>query len=326
MEIENHTLLPARLWRTVIDDQRIAAAAIVRATYRIEEERLHLDPEQVWRVSSTPWDSPVGVMPADDCFRRRGVDLLVFGSACAPRCRPAHKVDVRIVIGNWVGGVDVFGDRTWSCGLWTEPRASEPSPFVKIPLTLAYTFGGGYEWDGLHIPHSTNPTGKGWYVDARSADGQPLANIEDPRRPVQRWSDHPDPVGVGLCPGLFGPRIIRNVDFDDAGILRRLDPGLFNDAFPDLVAPRANPGDRCAVHGVRHDGPLVFELPPSPVKLRLRFGPRCFERDLQIDQIGIEPEIGRVFVTYRFQFRYHVVRMQKRSCELCWCPRPLQTT
>ncbi len=90
MQLHNHLPIHARLWRTILDDERIAAALVARLTYRIVDGRLLLDPEQVWEVPSTPWDSPVGPLPPEDCFRRGGVDLMVFGNAVAPRGQATH--------------------------------------------------------------------------------------------------------------------------------------------------------------------------------------------------------------------------------------------
>jgi hypothetical protein len=321
MELDNQTPVPAVLWRTILDQERIAAAVLARVTYRVVDRRLLLDPNQAWILDKTQYESPIGPRPPEDCFRRGGVDLLILGSARAPGGIPTPKVEVRFVVGSFVGGVDVHGERVWSTGFGAQLHATPPKPFVERPLSLACAFGGTQLWDGLEVPHPLNPEGKGYYIEERAAREQPLANIEDPRRPVRQWHDHVDPVGVGFCPRGFGPRIQRSVSFDTRGILTKLDAGFFNDAFPDMVAPEPEPGTLCQVHGVREQGALGFLIPRLPLSARIRIGDTIVDRDLRIDQIGVEPDLERVFITYRFPFRYTVVSMQPRACELRWSPR-----
>ncbi len=321
MKLDNSTPIPAVLWRTIMNQERIAAAVVARITYRVVDGRLLLDHEQAWTIDKAEYESPVGSLPPEDCFRRGGVDLLIFGSARAPGGSPTAKVEVRFQVGDFVGGVDVYGERLWTRGFGTGLRATAPASFVECPLTLAYAYGGKQVWDGLEVPYVSNPEGKGFYTEAANARDQPLPNIEDPRRPIKEWSDQPDPAGVGFCPRGFGPRVQRSVSFDERGMLNELRSGFFNEAFPDMVAPEVTPRTVCRVYGVRDDGPLVFRVPTLPLCALIDIGDAHVERHLQIDQIGVEPDLSRVFITYRFPFRYKVVRMQPRACQLRWSAR-----
>lgn len=321
MRFANETHVPALLWRTSIDDHRIAAAVVARITYRVADGRLAMDDEQPWLVSSTPWESPAGPLLPDDCFRRGGVDLIVIGSARAPGGRPTGKIEVRVALGDFVGGVDVYGERVWARGLGGDLHATRPIPFVERPLSLELAYGGKQMWDGLEAGFPANPRGLGWYLDADAAVDRPLPNIEAPGRPIERWSDQPDPVGVGFCPPGFGPALKRSVEFDRRGNLTKLSPTFFNNAFPDMIAPPPPEGARCTAFGVLERGQLAFRIPPVPLFTHVQIGATRVDRPLQIDQIGIEPDLGRVFITYRFPFRYAVIRMQPRACALRWSPR-----
>ncbi|EDM77495.1 hypothetical protein PPSIR1_24964 [Plesiocystis pacifica SIR-1] len=326
MELQNFTPVPAILWRTIVDDDRMAAAVVARITYRIVDGRLLLDSAQDWPIDKAEYDSPAGLRPPEDCFYRGGVDLIVLGSARAPRGQPAPKVEVRVYLDDaagysFVSGVDVYGERLWTRSFGGELVATAPRPFVECELSMANAFGGVQTWDQLPVPHVSNPEGKGYYTEAAAALEQPLANIEDPRRPVQRWSDHPDPVGVGFCPPQFGPKATRNTVLDERGVITKIEPSFFNEAFPDLVAPPPPPHARCQVYGVREQGAVGFRLPTPPLVARVRLGDKTVVRELAYDQIGVEPDLDRVFITYRYPFRYTVERMQARSCELHWSPR-----
>nr|WP_276599653.1 DUF2169 domain-containing protein [Nannocystis sp. SCPEA4] len=287
----------------------------VRITYDIVGDRLRVAGEQAWPVSPAPWDSPHGLLPGDELFYRGGVDLLVFGSARA--ARPVPRIDLDLRVGSsFRSRLAVFGDRVWKRG----PRglvSSAPVPFRDMPLTLDRSFGGSFEWDGLAVPFPDNPGGRGFYVDEDAAEGQPLPNIEDPAALIARWDDRPEPVGT-CSPGQgFGPRLRRSLEFDrDSGMLEVLRPTFFNAAFPQLIVPAARPGDRVSITGVREDGPLVFHLPDNLLRVRLAFGDETAEKTPAIDQIGVEPDLLRVFVSYRYPFRYVLNPLEKRSCEL----------
>ena len=100
MELDNATGLPALLFRTVVDDTRMAAAVIARITYLIGADgQLRRGEAQPWGVSAAPWDGPAGPMPSDDVFYRGGVDLFVFGEAWAPGGRPAPTSELRLSVG-----------------------------------------------------------------------------------------------------------------------------------------------------------------------------------------------------------------------------------
>lgn len=315
MKLDNRSPYHAHLFRGGIDERRLFGSVAVRVTYDIVGDRLRVADDQAWQVSPAPWDSPQGPLPGDELFYRGGVDLLVFGSARAARPVPRIDLDLRVGSG-FRGRVAVFGDRVWKRG----PRGLAPSapvPFRAMPLTLDRSFGGSFEWDGLAAGFPDNPAGRGYYPDERTAEGQPLANIEDPAALCARWDDRPEPVGTG-CPGQgFGPRLRRSVEFDpDSGMLEVLRPTFYNAAFPQLIVPAARPGDRVSITGVREDGPLVFHLPDNLLRVRLAFGEETAEKTPAIDQIGVEPDLLRVFVSYRYPFRYVLHPLEKRVCEL----------
>jgi hypothetical protein len=318
MELDNHARVPAILWRTAIDEHRIAAAVVARITYRLERGWLRLDDEQPWLVDKAEWEGPLGPMPPDDCFIRGGIDLMIFGSARALGGRPRPRIDVRVALGSFATGVDVYGERVWAAGFGREPSPTAPVPFVERPLTLANAFGGKQQWDGLEVPFVSNPEGKGYYTEVKQAIDRPLPNLEDPKRPIQSWKDQPDPVATGLCPHAFGPRLQRSVEHDERGRITRIKPLFFNHAFPDFVAPGVAPGDRFVATGVHADGPIDFAVPAPPLAARIVIGSADVVRPLAIDQIGLLPDQGQVFITYRFPFRYAVIRMQPRACELRW--------
>jgi hypothetical protein len=316
MKLFNETRFPADLFRSVLDEERLTASAIMRITYDLQGTRLRPAAEQIYIVSTSPWDSPHGPFEHDQPFKRGGVDLFLWGNAYAPGGRPTVAMTVSIVVGDaFRRDARVFGPRTWErSGRTLVPRA--PRAIAGLPLTLAYAFGGKSRWDGMEVPWPDNPEGMGFYVEEAQAEGQPLPMIEDPAALVQRWDDRPLPAGFGMCPLGSGPRLKSAVVLGDDGRVKEITPRMLNCAHPAMVAPRVDPGSRVTLLGVTPAGRLDFDLPARLPQAALRLGDALHERPLEIDQVGIDVEAGKVFVSYRFPFRYRFVPEQQRSVTL----------
>ena len=317
MELDNRTSFPALIFRGIIDEHYLCASVLARVTYSVVGGALQVAGEQTWKVSAPPWECEYGPMDSDEVFYKGGTDVFVLGAARAPGNRPVVRQDVSVKVGDsFERTVTVWGDRVWNRGS-NGLVPSKPRPFTEMPLTLERAFGGKDEWDELQVPFPDNPVGRGFYLDEASAVGRPLPNIEDPAAPVRSWDDRPEPVGVGMCGMGFGPKLRRAVRFSDSlGVLSELKPIFFNAAFPDMIALRARPGDVVRVTGVRADGPIEFAIPPTPMAVRVRFGDERDEQAPRLDQIGIEVDKQQVFIAYRYPFRYRLVPLQLRSCEL----------
>lgn len=315
MELQNATPWPAKLFRSPLDDTRFAAALVVRVTFQLTADGPVPAAEQPWIVSPGPWAGPQGPMDGDAVFRRGGVDLFLFGTARAPG-RAVSELPVELTVGAFRRRIRVIGDRAWvrrAGGL--EPTA--PVPFRSMPLSLDRAFGGAVMWDGLEVSYPDNPAGRGYAIDERSAEGTRLPNLEDLRSPIRRWDDRPDPVGLGCCPITSGPRLRNALVLDGAGQLAELRPTFFNAAFPGMIARRVVPGDAVRVTGVGPGGgTLAFAVPDARLLVQLRFGEQAIERPLAVDQLGIEADQQRIFVTYRYPFRYVMHPRQLRTCRL----------
>jgi len=315
MELVNHTPFPAFLWTAIADDERLMAALVTRVTFDHRGGLLTPSAEQVWRVSPAPCESPYGQVEGDDIFYKGGVDLILFGNAQAPAGRELTRLDVLIELGDFSRRVLVFGDRTWErrgAGL----LPSQPQPFRTLSLGLENAFGGKADWDGLEVPFADNPAGKGYYLEEDQALSQPLPNLEDPEHLVRNWDDRPDPVGLGLCPMANSKRLRHGVEFDDHGALRKLHPRLFNSAFPEMVVANVKPGDRCRLVGVSKSGSMKFSIPDLHLRIRLTFDKEVIERPLAIEQVGVEIDASRVFITYRYPFLFVLYPLQRRLAEL----------
>jgi hypothetical protein len=317
MELENHTPFHAFLFRGCIDEDRLFGSLVTRLTYDLRGDRLALADEQSWPVSPGPWMGPYGPMEGDELFYRGGVDMFVFGSARAAEGKPAASVDVMVQAGtDFSTTVRVFGHRHWE-KQGDRLVITPPQPFDAMPLTIENAYGGKDEWDELSIPFPSNPQGKGYAISAEGVAGKELPNVEDPDHLIQSWEDQPEPVGVCPCPPSCGPRFIDRVVFDEeTGAMRELKPTFYNHAFPRMIAPFLKPGDVIRVTGVRAGRPVEFKLPNPAVDVRVTVGKHGDQSLPPIDQIGIDVERDQVFLTYRYSFRYVMVPLERRSCEL----------
>ncbi len=319
MELENLINVPAALFRSVIDENRFAAAVVARVTFDLAATDAGPAAQQPWIVSAAPWKNEHGQMDGDEVFYRGGVDIFLFGKAWAPH-RGATESSVVVELGEFRRTTLVFGDRAWvrsARGL----VPTGPVPFSSIPLTLAHAFGGKDQWDGLDIPYPDNPEGRGYATEEKNAEGKRLPNLEHPARRIARWDDRPDPVGFGMCPMTCGLRLRNGIVVGEDKQIRDLKPTLFNSAFPDMIVPRVAAGDQVRVSGVLQTGqPLLFRIPAFDLRVQLRFGSEIIERPMAIDQVGIESEYGRFFITYRYPFRYVMYPLQKRACALLMGP------
>jgi hypothetical protein len=326
MDLTNETPFSALLLATVIDTERMAASVVLRVTYSFDEgasvHELAVAAEQPWTVSRTAWDSPQGKMEQDLPFVRGGVDLFVFGAARAAQRVPVPRMNVDVELLAAETGRRSFRRRVRVSGkrLWVRDGEklvpSMAAPFVEIPLALESAFGGAREWDGLSVPWMDNPSGIGFCMLESQAEGTPLPHLEEPDGAMSAWDDRPPVCGFGFCPMASTARFRNGFVLTEDGDLKEMRPQLFNAAYPPMIAPEAKPGDVLRLSGVLHEGPLELVLPPVPAIVRLRFGDTVAERVPYVDQIGVEVDARRAFITYRFPFRYVVRPRELRQATL----------
>lgn len=319
MKLETETDIPARLFRAAYareGEDRMAAALIARATFDWRGEELVLAAEQPWIVSPEPWESPAGPHPGDQVLVREGVDVLCFATARTPGGEPRREHRVAVSLGDWRREVRVVGRRVWEKRLGRGFVATAPEPFTQQPLDLGAAYGGSDEHLGLEMPFVDNPVGVGFVTRPERVAGTELPRLEELDRPATTWEEPAPVVGFGFCPAAYSKRLERSLEFNDQGALLKIRAGLFNHAWPEMIAPRASAGDEVVLEGVDPAGPRRCRLPALGLRVALRFGEREDDQPLPIDQVGLEPDANRVFITYRFPFRYGLRPLELRRCVL----------
>ena len=177
-------LLLGFLWRTYKrQGDHLALTGLL--PFSFSDPEVPLTEQEMWR-------SVAPLFPPDSAWdegipKERG-ELLLMARAHAPGGIPVAHRQVEIQVGPVSKRLEIFGPRVWirERGLL---RASNPDPFVSIPIDFSHAYGGA--------GFGPNPTGIG-FADPSDGSPRPLPNIEDPSRPILSPDDRPEgPAGLG---------------------------------------------------------------------------------------------------------------------------------
>lgn len=325
MEFTNLTGFPARYQAGASTDTEMLGIIASKVTFVLEDGGLVpvTDEEEAWPVFEKPFLFR-GVSLAQELeFRKRGVDVLVFGNAVAPGGRPVREMDVAVRSGQLHYSLRVFGDRYWQKS-WGRLKPTEPEPFTEMPLTNDRAYGGAASFQGNELQHAVNPDGRGFYMEKAGAEGGPLPNLERPGQLIEAWTDSPQPA----C--LYKPSG-RNMDPEAAArdpyeLVPEILRDTFNQTVRELVVEPEGLGDRLHLQGFDPQGAVEFPLPAlrgplahvSVGELRSRF-PSTLST-----LVALVPE--RVLIaTYVCLFRYVFRPEEKRAVVLRWPEQASQT-
>lgn len=317
MRFENRTPLPARALTGSTADREMVAIVVCKATFRADGGRLdRVDGDEAWPVFEEPFAFRGGHLKPELDFRKRGVDLLVFGEAAAPEGRATTYVRSGAVCGDRAVWMDVFGDRVWvQDGGRLVP--SEPLPFVTMPLGHDRAYGGVARFEDQELPHPVNPEGRGFVMDPEQADGVPLPNVERPGALLEAWSDRPDPVCM-LRPGGLDPGLVRSIgEMDERTRVRSMLESMFQEAVPELVFPEDGLPDRIRLLAASPEGDVDLPLPPAAgPAVSARIGRRRARVPTRLASVIVLGPERVVIATYRALFRYLVEPEEVREAVL----------
>jgi hypothetical protein len=255
------------------------------------------------------------LVECDYAVEKPRCDVLLNGAAYAPGGRPTQRVMVGLQIGNWRKSFVALGDRVWR-NAGVAYIASEPVPFVRMPISYDNAFGGSD--DRLHDPvnyrqYPPNPVGRGWRYHRypeRITDS-PLPNSEEPGDPVRDPQGKYRPMAFGPIGRGWPPRIKYAGTYDQNwqdNVFPFL-PADFNTRYyqcaPEdrqIAAPQG--GERVIVANLTADGRREFEFPriDMPVVFFRRRGNRVETKGV-IDTVVFEPEDERFSIVWRAKLK-----------------------
>jgi hypothetical protein len=235
--------------------------------------------------------------PADICLRKRSTDVVVVGSAVAPRGTAVTELEVRIQVGSLERRLHVHGSRVWTRGVMglSPGRAA---PFECVPLQWELAFGGFEE--------ARNPVGRGRVKDPEKLEGQLAPQIEDPQSRI-RSPGKGMPAGIGAIGRHWMPRRQYAGTPDQRWQEERMPllPLDFDDRFNQVAAPGLTApaffhgGEPVRLEGMVSTGPLQFNLPKLHFFVGAHTDDGLVEQRPVLDTVLLEPNERHLELTWR---------------------------
>ncbi|TIN30534.1 MAG: DUF2169 domain-containing protein [Mesorhizobium sp.] len=240
---------------------------------------------------------------ADIAPVKPAAEVIVNGTAYAPKGGPVREMQVGLSIGNIRKVLNVVGDRIYDSGSY-----SKPHPFRTMPVVYERAYGGT-TLDGK--VERRNPVGVGFH-HAASADltvRTQAPNITYPGEPYLSPSDRPAPAGFGVLGRGWQPRIAYAGTYDEAWIDRQWPlPAKDFDARHHLSTPadqhlpQLAGSEEVSLIGLTPTGHWSFRLPRITAPVRLIYDDRIEESAFAPDTVIIEPDLWRVTLKARLPF------------------------
>lgn len=298
-------------------DGRELLVVCVKGTFVIPKsgEEPRLAEEQVPLVMADTFTGEPGlsapIYESDYPPRKPRCDVLLHGNAYAPGGRPATKVPVSLQVGPLSKSFLVVGDRVWRKG-FLSIKASDPKPFLKMPISYDRAFGGvdnSHKDPMKHKTYLTNPVGVGFHfhLDGDVVDGKALPNTEEVREPVTKPNGGYRPMSFGPIGRAWQPRAPLAGTYDKRWLDNNFPflPPDFNDAYyqaapPAQQMPYPRGGEQVVLINLTPEGRTVFRLPTSRllVWFIMKNGEEK-ETQAVIDTVLVEPDRKRFMLTWR---------------------------
>ena len=316
MLVRHNTPFMADATDVLDKDGSQARVVVLKATYRIDsaggEPSIAEMQEPVCHAdlylgepgtSSTIYESDFG-------FLKPSTDIIVIGNIHAPAA--ATSLSATLSVGTLAKTVLVFGDRHWDkgfAGFWI----SDPVPFSVMPLCWERAFGG---WDRTDSTSPAweprNPLGTGYSRrgSAKTLEGLPLPNFEDPGNVIRSWSDRPVPQGFGFTPRNSEPRIRYAGTFDAAWQKDRMpilpddfDYRYFNGAPAYLQYPGYLVGGETVSSENLFSGYIApFRIPALLPAVRCVAGGQRLEQGAMLDTVVLDTDKNHLVLVWRAKF------------------------
>jgi hypothetical protein len=249
------------------------------------------------------------LLDSDLLAPKPGTDILLDGSAHAPKERPAPSIPVSLRIGKLEKQLIVHGPRVYyqgAMGLTT----TAPRPFVTQPIHYEWAFGGS----DLEDPDprrqridERNPVGKGFAVDKRRLERQPAHVVEYPRGDPAKVG----PAGFGPVASYWSPRREHGGTYDARWEKSRkpLLPADYDERFA-LSAPEdqrlpgpLRGGEVVTLLNLTPEGAVRFELPRIQLAFRTRFGKRTTDHQGMMTTVFIDAEKRKLSLVWQSTLR-----------------------
>jgi hypothetical protein len=265
-------------------------------------------------------------------------DVVVIGTARAPRGAPAYVVDVAVEMAGRRKALRVIGDRRCVHRPSLAPAFTEPEPFAEMPIRYERAYGGKDEHSEPGVPfhYPRNPIGRGFALRnvPELVDGLRLPNVEDPDDPIvperlllgekKFWNEAPLPQGLGWYQRNWYPRCSfagsvpafaphdRPMREETLGLVPRdqvalarsfrlpsFDVRLNNGASLGLTFDALRGSERVRLENLTPQGALEFSLPDDRPRIGLDLGGGETELEPALQTVCIRSDHGELDLVWR---------------------------
>ncbi|PVV17440.1 MAG: hypothetical protein B6D78_01680 [gamma proteobacterium symbiont of Ctena orbiculata] len=317
MELLNATPMPAGYTMSMLPDGHELLVIVVKGTFKIPErggQPDYIEPQKQLVEADVYTGEPGFSAPLyelDYAPFKRHCDVLLAGSAYAPRDKPTSRVEVTLRLGPLFKSFAVCGDRFWESGN-IAIRPGYSGIFDRMPISYDRAFGGVDNYHDNENKHSAfmkNPVGKGYHQQlGRSfVNGSPMPNTEELQRPVSMPNGNYAPMSFGPLGRCWQPRLqlAGTIDQDWVENIYPLPPadfdaGYFQAAPADQQIPYPQGGERVFLGNLTPEGSTSFTLPELdvPVVFFYKKG-ESVKKKAVMDTIVLEPDQGLFTITWR---------------------------
>ncbi len=317
MELVNNTGMAAGHTLGLDPDGRECLVVAVKGTFDIPPDRREatLAAEQQPLVEADVFTGDPGFSaPLYECDyapRKPRCDVLLNGTAHAPRGRPVRRMEVGLRVAGMAKSFVVVGEREWRKRLWWVGN-TQPARFTRSPISYDVAFGGV---DHVHKDpkrHRTclaNHVGIGFHhvLASKAIHGRPLPRTEEKGKPVRNPRGRYRPMSFGPVGRAWQPRVKLAGTYDQHWVdeISPFLPPDFRDDYyqsapPDQQISHPSGGEEVTLLNLTPQGSTRFLLPrvDIPVEFFLRDDDPV-EAQAVADTIVIEPDLGRLMITWR---------------------------
>lgn len=311
--ISNETRFKAE--RTFVRDRDGAEIWIVavRATFDIDAAGELTPAEEQQDICQAPaYSGEPGISSlrydGDLVRTKSGTDVVLHGTAHAPRSGPVPSVDVAMQVGPISKKLRVLGNRTWKKGL-LGLSPGQPEPFTTMPICYERALGGplSAEPDAPRDPSNTAGIGR------VALEGAPVPNCEYPDQPVRSPTSTARVAGLGPIPCAWQPRIAFAGTYDEAWMKERqpLVPADFSDEYfrcapmDQRVDGFLKGGEEVVLENLTPEGRLSFRLPRIALGYSTDIDGGFTHHTDQLHTVIIEPDERRLIMVWQSSLPCH---------------------
>jgi hypothetical protein len=307
--IKNHT--PYKVKKTWGRDKDGVHEWIVavKGTFDIKPDgKLTLADEQLEPLYTPQYNGEDGASSlryeADLVALKPTTDIVINGTAYAPKGRPSKDFLVSFRVGHVSKVLRVRGDRRWRRGL-LGVTPSWADPITSLPIIYEHAYGGFDQTDPdpkRQRLDTRNPVGRGVVAKSRRLLGQPVPNFEYPKGSLRKTG----PAGFGAIASHWSPRRELNGTYDEKWMEKRC-PLLPNDWDPRslLCSPLdqrpqdyLRGGESVELTNLTQGGTLRFALPKVNLNFQTQINTRIEEHRSKLATVIVEPDFLRVIMVW----------------------------